>query len=226
MSALVRLKRASERVSDSVTVRECVYAGCTHTQEGEREKERGEGEGESSVRSCLGETTSLERHKLSLSPRLAMATSTAAQTTAHAHTLDTAHAQATLDDDDREEGEIDDDGQEEGGAAEGAHDARTATVADTGLRRPPTTTPALSTSARESPSPHHLPPSSLRADCHRSLARAVLAVKEQSKQIIAELLTYGVSPEYLLSVGVSRDILEIRRVRVAFPSHAAMLTRA
>ncbi|BGP11659.1 hypothetical protein JCM10049v2_007571 [Rhodotorula toruloides] len=113
-----------------------------------------------------------------------MATSTAAQTTAHAHTLDTAHAQATLDDDDREEGEIDDDGQEEGGAAEGAHDARTATVADTGLRRPPTTTPALSTSA-------------------------LLAVKEQSKQIIAELLTYGVSPEYLLSVGVSRDILEI-----------------
>lgn len=53
-------------------------------------------------------------------------------------------------------------------------------------------------------------PSSLQADSDRSLARAVLAVKEQSKQIIAELLTYGVSPEYLLSVGVSRDILEIR----------------
>lgn len=37
----------------------------------------------------------------------------------------------------------------------------------------------------------------------------MLAIKEQSKRIIAELLTYGVPPEYLLSVGVSRDILEI-----------------
>ncbi|CDR49678.1 RHTO0S29e01376g1_1 [Rhodotorula toruloides] len=113
-----------------------------------------------------------------------MATRTAAQTTAHTHTLDTALAQATLDNDDREEGEIDDEGDEERAGAEGAHAAQTVTVADTGPGRPPTATPALSTSA-------------------------LLAVKDQSKQIIAELLTYGVSPEYLLSVGVSRDILEI-----------------
>ncbi|BGP03761.1 hypothetical protein NBRC10513v2_007495 [Rhodotorula toruloides] len=115
-----------------------------------------------------------------------MATSTAARTTAHgkrthAHTLDTPHVAAL--DDDREEGEIDDDSGG-GGVAEGAGSAQAAAVADTGPGRPATTTPALSTSA-------------------------LLAVKEQSKQIIAELLTYGVSPEYLLSVGVSRDILEI-----------------
>ncbi|BGP35648.1 hypothetical protein JCM10296v2_007492 [Rhodotorula toruloides] len=111
-----------------------------------------------------------------------MATGTAARTTAHGKRT---HAR-TLDtaprDDDREEGEIDDDS--EGGTVEGAGSAQTATVTDIGPGRPPTATPGPSTSA-------------------------LLAVKEQSKQIIAELLTYGVSPEYLLSVGVSRDILEI-----------------
>ncbi|GAA6042398.1 hypothetical protein JCM8097_004497 [Rhodosporidiobolus ruineniae] len=37
----------------------------------------------------------------------------------------------------------------------------------------------------------------------------VHAIKEESKATIAELLTYGVPPDYLLSIGVSRDILEI-----------------
>ncbi|TNY21530.1 RNA binding protein [Rhodotorula diobovata] len=34
------------------------------------------------------------------------------------------------------------------------------------------------------------------------------AVKEESKRIIAELLTFGVPPDYLLSIGISRDILQ------------------
>jgi hypothetical protein len=42
-------------------------------------------------------------------------------------------------------------------------------------------------------------------------------IKEESKEIIAELLGYGVPPDYLLSIGVSRDILEIRFVPSLLP---------
>ncbi|GAA5964561.1 hypothetical protein JCM21900_001898 [Sporobolomyces salmonicolor] len=37
----------------------------------------------------------------------------------------------------------------------------------------------------------------------------LLACKEESKQIIAELLSYGIPADYFLSIGVSRDILDI-----------------
>lgn len=43
----------------------------------------------------------------------------------------------------------------------------------------------------------------------RSSAHPVLAIKEESKGIIAQLLSYGVTPDYLISVGVSRDIIDI-----------------
>lgn len=44
------------------------------------------------------------------------------------------------------------------------------------------------------------------------------SVKEQSKQIIAELLSYGVPPDYLLSIGISRDILEISCASLPVPT--------
>ncbi|GAA5954014.1 hypothetical protein JCM10213_002270 [Rhodosporidiobolus nylandii] len=53
-----------------------------------------------------------------------------------------------------------------------------------------------------------LPPAALGAPVPLP-PQALHAIKEESKAIIAELLTYGVPPDYLLSIGVSRDILEI-----------------
>ncbi|GAA5839855.1 hypothetical protein JCM9279_005189 [Rhodotorula babjevae] len=41
-----------------------------------------------------------------------------------------------------------------------------------------------------------------------STAAALAATKDETKRVIAELLTWGVSPDYLLSIGVSRDALE------------------
>ncbi|BGP20476.1 hypothetical protein JCM10213v2_008637 [Rhodosporidiobolus nylandii] len=68
--------------------------------------------------------------------------------------------------------------------------------------------PLLPPAALGAPVP--LPPQARQADRSGSVhTRAVHAIKEESKAIIAELLTYGVPPDYLLSIGVSRDILEI-----------------
>ncbi|GAA6063619.1 hypothetical protein JCM10212_006442 [Sporobolomyces blumeae] len=50
-------------------------------------------------------------------------------------------------------------------------------------------------------SPSHVHP--------HSSAKALAAAKEESKEIIAQLLSYGIPADYLVSIGVSRDILEI-----------------
>ncbi|GAA5877050.1 hypothetical protein JCM8547_007293 [Rhodosporidiobolus lusitaniae] len=94
-----------------------------------------------------------------------------------------------LDDDEREEGELEDDPSPPapsslvhpaGAPVQGAG-------ADAAYGAPPLAVP---------PVPYLSP-------------QALHAIKEESKAIIAELLTYGVPPDYLLSIGVSRDILEI-----------------
>lgn len=63
-SVLVRLKRASERVSDSVTVRVCLVA-LTHKKERKRGEDEGEGEEEQrslvSRRDDLARATKLSR---------------------------------------------------------------------------------------------------------------------------------------------------------------------
>ncbi|GAA5988491.1 hypothetical protein JCM11641_007169 [Rhodosporidiobolus odoratus] len=97
--------------------------------------------------------------------------------------------QPTLEpDEDKEEGEIDDD-----------------------LLQPQqaVTQPVPSTVVAQ-PSPERPPPPLGQPGAASSLSpQALHAIKEESKAIIAELLTYGVPPDYLLAIGVSRDILEI-----------------
>ncbi|GAA5927098.1 hypothetical protein JCM3775_002446 [Rhodotorula graminis] len=57
--------------------------------------------------------------------------------------------------------------------------------------------------------PHYAPHHSLVDHGRPSSSSASLtAVKEETKRVIAELLTWGVSPDYLLSIGISRDALE------------------
>ncbi|ORY82909.1 hypothetical protein BCR35DRAFT_303534 [Leucosporidium creatinivorum] len=84
---------------------------------------------------------------------------------------------------------------------------------------PPTTrhdSPSLPTQFATSPPPVHLfsPPPVPPTQVH--------AIKEESKGIIAQLISYGVTPDYLLSVGVSRDIIDIsfHELGLAPPSFA------
>ncbi|GAA6025318.1 hypothetical protein JCM10207_006243 [Rhodosporidiobolus poonsookiae] len=94
--------------------------------------------------------------------------------------------------DDREEGEIDD---------------------GTPAPAPPASVDAGLLAVPEAPRVQHHPPVidlAAPAPVPAPLTPATLhALKEDSKAIIAELLTYSVPPDYLLSIGVSRDILEI-----------------
>ncbi|BGP43758.1 hypothetical protein JCM10449v2_007815 [Rhodotorula kratochvilovae] len=95
------------------------------------------------------------------------------------------------DDDEREEGEIDD---------------------DPAPPRPLAPLPAEDPPYQHYSDPYtHLHPAAYPptpADGHINSA-SLHAVKEESKRIIAELLSYGVPPDYLLSIGISRDILQI-----------------
>ncbi|GJN94084.1 hypothetical protein Rhopal_007148-T1 [Rhodotorula paludigena] len=108
---------------------------------------------------------------------------------------------ARPDDDEREEGEIDDDD-------------------------PPAPLAPLHDTHAEPPVYPSPPYAHAHAPLHvQGASPAVLAphnlhsVKEQSKQIIAELLSYGVPPDYLLSIGISRDILEISFHELNLPLH-------
>ncbi|GAA6052847.1 hypothetical protein JCM3770_006279 [Rhodotorula araucariae] len=85
-------------------------------------------------------------------------------------------------DDEREEGEIDDE---------------------------PAPAPPLAPLPAEDTPYHIYTPAHRPTTADRLNTASLHAVKEESKRIIAELLSYGVPPDYLLSIGISRDILEI-----------------
>ncbi|POY74938.1 hypothetical protein BMF94_1914 [Rhodotorula taiwanensis] len=98
--------------------------------------------------------------------------------------------------DDLEEGEIDDDGPPAPASANVPF-----TSLSTAYRAGTAAAPSLVSAPGNTTG---LPPS-----LDAATAATATAVKEQSKRVIAELLSYGVPPAYLVSIGVSRQLLAV-----------------
>jgi len=109
----------------------------------------------------------------------------------------------------KEEGEIDDEPQ-----------PATTTTSTTFTTR---TSPVHSPAACESPTLFlYLDHSSLTNNSRSSsfFSSTVFAIKEECKEIISQLLSYGIPPDYMLSIGVSREVLKIALVPALLPSRA------